>query len=123
MFDIGFSELILFAIVAIIFIGPDRLPGVIRTLVKYYVKTKNTILELQGVVSDELKINEVQKQFNEELNKLKNTEIELRQHIKEIHNEIYELTKYKAKKNDYENSPNDLSINERIVKDEDKNEK
>ena len=32
MFDIGFSEILVIAIVALIVIGPERLPGVARTL-------------------------------------------------------------------------------------------
>ncbi|MGH8649081.1 MAG: twin-arginine translocase TatA/TatE family subunit, partial [Burkholderiales bacterium] len=32
MFDIGFSELLVIAVVALIVIGPERLPKVARTL-------------------------------------------------------------------------------------------
>lgn len=123
MLDIGLSELILFSIIAIIFIGPDRLPTVIRELGKYYAIAKNAILELQGIVVEDLKINELQKQINDELNRLKSTEIELRQYIKEINKEISELTKNKIKTDQQENSLNNPNLNERIIIDEDKDEK
>jgi sec-independent protein translocase protein TatB len=31
MFDIGFTELLLIGVVALIVLGPDRLPGAVRT--------------------------------------------------------------------------------------------
>ena len=31
MFDIGFSELVLVGVVALVVLGPDRLPGAVRT--------------------------------------------------------------------------------------------
>lgn len=116
MLDIGFSEIILLAIVAIIFIGPERLPTVARTIGKYYLMLKNTILELQGIVNKDLKVDILQEQINEEIQKLKSTEIELRKYIDEIKNEISELTNNESK------NKVDLSFDKTIVRDEDKHE-
>ncbi|WP_447506068.1 Sec-independent protein translocase protein TatB [Acinetobacter pittii] len=119
MLDIGFSELILFAIILIIFIGPERLPTVIRTLGKYYVMLKNTIFELQGIVTEEFNINDLQKQLNEEIKKLRDTEIELREHIKEINSELSKLTQQKLKIDSYQN---DFLVNTDNQKGIEKNE-
>lgn len=116
MLDISFSELILFAIISIIFIGPDRLPTVARTVGKYYLMLKNLILELQGFVNDDLKVNNLQEQFDEEINKLKCAEIELRNYIKEIKNEISESTNLEK------NNPKGLSIDKPKLENEDKYE-
>ncbi|MFM7123446.1 MAG: Sec-independent protein translocase protein TatB, partial [Fluviibacter sp.] len=35
MFDIGFSEILLVAVVALVVIGPERLPGVARNVGRY----------------------------------------------------------------------------------------
>lgn len=43
MFDIGFSELILLGFVALIVLGPEKLPVAMRTLGRYYAKFKHTL--------------------------------------------------------------------------------
>jgi len=48
MFDIGFSELLVIGVVALIVIGPERLPGVARTLGHLFGR-------MQRYVNDELK--------------------------------------------------------------------
>jgi len=40
MFDMGFTELMLIGIVALVVIGPERLPGVARTAGKYVGRLK-----------------------------------------------------------------------------------
>jgi sec-independent protein translocase protein TatB len=48
MFDIGWSELVVIAVVALIAIGPKELPGVLRTLGTYMRKIRGMASEFQG---------------------------------------------------------------------------
>ena len=48
MFDIGWSELVVIGIVALIAIGPKELPGVLRTVGKYMGKIRRMASEFQG---------------------------------------------------------------------------
>jgi sec-independent protein translocase protein TatB len=48
MFDIGWSELVVIAIVALIAIGPKELPGVLRTVGNYMGKIRRMAAEFQG---------------------------------------------------------------------------
>ncbi len=48
MFDIGWSELLLIGIVALIVIGPKELPGVLRTVGNYMGKIRRMASEFQG---------------------------------------------------------------------------
>lgn len=48
MFDIGWGELVLIGIVALIAIGPKELPTVLRTLGQYMGKVKRMAAEFQG---------------------------------------------------------------------------
>jgi sec-independent protein translocase protein TatB len=48
MFDIGWSELVIIAIVALIAIGPKELPGVLRTVGNYMGKIRRMASEFQG---------------------------------------------------------------------------
>jgi len=48
MFDIGWSEFVLIAVVALIAIGPKELPGVLRTLGQWMAKARKMAAEFQG---------------------------------------------------------------------------
>ena len=48
MFDIGWGELVVIGIVALIAIGPKELPGVLRTLGQYMGKIRRMASEFQG---------------------------------------------------------------------------
>jgi len=48
MFDIGWSELALIAVVALVAIGPKELPGVLRTVGQWVGKVRRMASEFQG---------------------------------------------------------------------------
>src|SRR6201990_1003822 len=48
MFDIGWSELVLIAVVALIVIGPKELPAVLRMVGQWMGKIKRMAAEFQG---------------------------------------------------------------------------
>jgi len=48
MFDIGWSEFVLIAVVALIAIGPKELPGVLRTLGQWMGKARKMAAEFQS---------------------------------------------------------------------------
>lgn len=48
MFDIGWSELALIAVVALVAIGPKELPGVLRTVGQWVAKVRRMAAEFQG---------------------------------------------------------------------------
>jgi sec-independent protein translocase protein TatB len=48
MFDIGWSELVVIGVIALIAIGPKELPGVLRTVGQYMGKVRRMAAEFQG---------------------------------------------------------------------------
>jgi sec-independent protein translocase protein TatB len=54
MFDIGFAELVLIAVVGLLVIGPERLPGAIRTLSFWLNRIKRGFNEIKQEVEREL---------------------------------------------------------------------
>jgi len=54
MFDIGFTELIIIAIVALLVIGPERLPGAVRTGAGYLRRIKRGFNDIRQEVEQEL---------------------------------------------------------------------
>jgi len=54
MFGIGIPEMIVIAAVALVFIGPDKLPGVLRSIGKGLVELKRATSGVRSTVQDEM---------------------------------------------------------------------
>ena len=61
MFDIGFSELLVIAIVALIVIGPERLPKVARTLGHLFGRMQRYVNDVKADISREMELEELRK--------------------------------------------------------------
>lgn len=60
MFDIGFWELILISVVALLVIGPERLPKVARIAGLWVGRARRTLSSVKGEIDRELKAQELQ---------------------------------------------------------------
>jgi sec-independent protein translocase protein TatB len=68
MFDIGWSELVLIAVVALIAIGPKELPGVLRMVGQWMGKARKMAAEFQGQFQEamrEAEMADLKKTFDE----------------------------------------------------------
>ena len=54
MFDIGFAELVIIGIVALLVIGPERLPGAVRTASLWINRIRRGFNEIKAEVQQEL---------------------------------------------------------------------
>ncbi|HEX8011002.1 MAG TPA: Sec-independent protein translocase protein TatB [Casimicrobiaceae bacterium] len=61
MFDIGFSEIVVIAIVALIVIGPEKLPKVARTLGHMFGRLQRYVNEVKADISREMELEELRK--------------------------------------------------------------
>ncbi len=61
MFDIGFSELIVIAIVALVVIGPERLPKVARTLGHLLGRAQRYVNDVKSDINREIQLDELKK--------------------------------------------------------------
>ncbi|MGI9046230.1 MAG: Sec-independent protein translocase protein TatB [Burkholderiales bacterium] len=61
MFDIGFSELMVIAVVALIVIGPERLPKVTRTLGHLLGRMQRYVSDVKADISREIDLEELRK--------------------------------------------------------------
>ena len=61
MFDIGFSELVVIAIVALIVIGPERLPKVARTMGHLFGRMQRYVNDVKSDISREMELDELKK--------------------------------------------------------------
>ena len=63
MFDIGFIEILVVAIVGLLVLGPERLPEAIRTSSKWLAKLKRSYQSIKADVERELGTDELQGQL------------------------------------------------------------
>ena len=84
MFDIGFSELLLFGVIALIVLGPEKLPQAARTAGQWYAKLRRTVSTLQSEIESELDLAETRKQMQDELAKIRQTETDMKREIAEM---------------------------------------
>ena len=62
MFGLGFMEILFIAIVAIIFLGPDKLPGAMMDIAKFIKNTKNAITDAKQSLNEEVNFEELKKE-------------------------------------------------------------
>ncbi len=61
MFDIGFTELMVIAIVALVVIGPEKLPKVARTVGAYIGRLQRYVNDVKADINRELELDELRK--------------------------------------------------------------
>lgn len=59
MFDISFMELLVISIVALIVIGPERLPAVARTVGHLYGRCRNFVYNIRTDIHNEMRMEEL----------------------------------------------------------------
>lgn len=75
MFDIGFSELVMIGVVALIVIGPERLPKVARTAGHLLGRLQRYVSTVKSDISREMQLDELKKageQFKQSLEQTEN---------------------------------------------------
>ena len=68
MFEIGFWELIMVGVVALIVVGPERLPGLARTAGLWLGKARRMIADVKAEVDRELHLEEIKQTLRQQAN-------------------------------------------------------
>ena len=107
MFGIGLPEMIIIAVVALIFIGPDKLPGVLRSIGKGLVELKRATSDVRSTVQEEM-----QKIEDEiELKEVRESAQDFKNELGGVANKVDTLTLSKFNTEDQKEENSD-SINE-----------
>ena len=61
MFDVGFSEIVLIGVVALIVIGPERLPKAARTMGLLFGRLQRYVGDVKADISREMELDELRK--------------------------------------------------------------
>jgi sec-independent protein translocase protein TatB len=66
MFEIGFWELVVIAVIALLVLGPERLPGVARTAGHWVGKARGTLRSIKHEIDRELAAEELKRVMAEQ---------------------------------------------------------
>ncbi|GGJ02250.1 Sec-independent protein translocase protein TatB [Halopseudomonas pertucinogena] len=66
MFDIGFLEMVVMAVVALLVLGPEKLPGAVRMAGLYMGRIKRSLAEVRSQVEREIGADELRQTLHNE---------------------------------------------------------
>lgn len=89
MFDISFFELLVVGVVGLIVIGPERLPGTVRTCALWIGRIKRNLLETRRELEKQIGADEIRRELHNEqvlhnMEKMKETRLELEAKIRQL---------------------------------------
>jgi len=93
MFDIGFSEMLVCAIVALVVIGPERLPKVARTLGHLFGRLQRYVTQVKSDINREMELAELGKVKTEFENAARSFQSEVQSSASEVEREMREIEK------------------------------
>ena len=85
MFDIGFWEILLIGVLALLVLGPERLPGAIRATLKTVRSVRNTASGFKEEIEHQLRVQELHENLKKaEQQGLKDLSPELKSSVDEL---------------------------------------
>jgi sec-independent protein translocase protein TatB len=66
MFDIGFSEILVIAVIALIVMGPERLPQALRTFALWFGRIRQQFRTVRSDLENEMGIDDIRRQLHNE---------------------------------------------------------
>ncbi|UUS58082.1 MULTISPECIES: Sec-independent protein translocase protein TatB [unclassified Acinetobacter] len=84
MLNIGISELLVFSIIALIVLGPEKLPEGIRFAGKWYGKVKRLISNVQTDIDRELRMSELREEMQKEMQRIQHLEARMQAQMNEL---------------------------------------
>ena len=62
MFGLGFTEILIIAVIAILFLGPDKLPSAMVEVAKFFRSVKKTIGTVKDSLEEEMNITDIKEE-------------------------------------------------------------
>ncbi|MSP96734.1 MAG: Sec-independent protein translocase subunit TatB [Betaproteobacteria bacterium] len=88
MFDVGFSEMMVIAVVALIVIGPERLPKVARTLGHLVGRLQRYVNDVKADINREMELEELRKLKDEFQHSAQNLEQTIHSEVQRTEAEV-----------------------------------
>jgi len=84
MFDVGFSELVVIAVVALVVIGPERLPRVARTAGILLGRLQRYVNDVKADINREINLDEIKKLQQDVTDQARSLESSMKQQIHQV---------------------------------------
>jgi sec-independent protein translocase protein TatB len=105
MFDIGFTELLVIAVVALIVIGPERLPKVARTAGHLFGRMQRYVNDVKADISREMELDELKKLRSSMEDTARSFEQSVKQELNETESELNRVAQSAQSRADPEAAP------------------
>lgn len=95
MFEIGFLELVLLGLVSLVVLGPERMPGAIRTVSLWIGRLRRSFNNVKQDIEREIGADEIRRQLRNEaiMEKFKQTKAQVNDTLNVVKKETEELRK------------------------------
>jgi sec-independent protein translocase protein TatB len=95
MFGFGFSELVVVGIVALVVLGPEKMPGAVRTAALWIGRMRRSFNTIKQDIEREIGADEIRRQLrNEEImEKFRNAQAQIQNTIKDVETSAEDLQK------------------------------
>lgn len=84
MLNVGISEFLVFAVIALLVLGPDKLPEALRFVSRWYSKGKRFISNVQNDIDHELRVSELKDQMQKEMQRIAVLEQKMQTQMQEL---------------------------------------
>ncbi|WP_155163180.1 Sec-independent protein translocase protein TatB [Sansalvadorimonas verongulae] len=86
MFDIGFLELVIIAVIALVVLGPERLPVAIKTTAIWVSRIKRSFQGIRDEIERELRVDDIRREVHNAsvMDELKKTREELEKGVSSV---------------------------------------
>jgi len=93
MFDIGFPELLVVSIVALLVIGPDKLPETLRALFLWVGRLRRSLTNIRADIENEIGADDIRQQLHNEsiMKELKETRQQLQRVVNQTDETLTEI--------------------------------
>ncbi len=85
MFGMGFTELLVIAVIAILFLGPDKLPSTMVEIAKFFRNMKQTVNSVKESINEEIHLEDIKKEAMEYKQKLLEAETKIQSTMSTAH--------------------------------------
>jgi sec-independent protein translocase protein TatB len=95
MFGMGFTEILVIGVIAILFLGPDKLPEAMIEIAKFIKNVKRTVSSAKNSIENELHVSEMREEMMSYKNELTSASSELDRlsSLDDLQNEINDIKK------------------------------
>ena len=119
MFGMGFVEMLAIAIIAILFLGPDKLPGAMVDVAKFFRSAKNAIGSVKDTLEEEIHVSDIKKEalaYKAQLEEVKAT-VDVKSQLNNLNSSILDDDEVEAPQNVSPKEPQEVTFKKKKKKD------